>query len=138
MCEDDMTDLNIGSILLNWAGTGVAVGATAYLFKRWMDAREKAEAEIRINASIEIDKVEKNLSKKHEDSTIEIKREIAGNRTFYEKTYYDLKQDIRQVFDLQRVANGRTSTLEKGLAVLEQAHKDRTGKLERNTDVECC
>ena len=133
-----MTDLNIGSILLNWAGTGVAVGATAYLFKRWMDAREKAEAEIRINASIEIDKVEKNLSKKHEDSTNEIKKHVADNRIFYEKTYLDLKQDIRQVFDLQRIANGRTSTLEKGLAVLEQAHKDRTGKRERSTDVECC
>jgi len=133
--------ISILQVIIQSGVTVAAVSVAIYLIKKWMNDREVQENLIKEDAK----RTSKELADKHEASTIEIKRQIANNRDFYERTYYDLKnsyerlhldlkKDIGDVFNLQRIANGRTSKLETELAVLRQSHEDRTGKMERKTD----
>jgi len=120
-------------IIINSGVTITAVSVAIYLFKKWMNARELTEETIKEDAK----KTAKDLAERHEKAYSEIKEHIEGNRDFYERTYFDLKKDIGDVFELQRIANGRTGKLETALAILQKSHcalEDRTGKMERTTD----
>lgn len=139
--QTQTTEINIVSIIVNSGVTITAVSVAIYLFKKWMNVREVTEEALKEDAK----KTAKEIAEKHDRSCDEIKEHIANNRNFYERTYYDLKntyeklyldlkKDIGDVFELQRIANGRTGKLETELAVLRQSHEDRTGKMERATD----
>lgn len=120
-------------IIINSGVTITAVSVAIYLFKKWMNARELTEETIKEDAK----KTAKDLAERHEKACREIKEHIEGNRNFYERTYFDLKKDIGSVFELQRIANGRTGKLETALGILQKSQKileDRTGKMERVTD----
>lgn len=134
-------DLSMLQVIINSTVTLGAVGMAIYLIKKWMNDRELQEKLIKEDAR----RTARDLSDKHDASSFEIKKQIMENRNFYERTYYDLKntyeklyldlkKDIADVFELQRIANGRTGKVEVELAVLRQSHEDRTGKLERKTD----
>ncbi len=120
-----MTDFNWAQAIFNGSVALGGFSGFCYMFKRWMDAREKAESQNRIDASIQADKIAKEFQEKHEKSCNEIMAKISENKIFYKTANEELKQEIRTVADLQRVANGRTGKIEVRLAVLEQAHKDR-------------
>lgn len=137
-------DISMLQVIINSTVTIGAVSLAIYLIKKWMNDRETQENLIKEDAK----NTAKDLSNKHEASCTEIKQQIRNNRDFYERTYYDLKntyeklyldlkKDIADVFELQRIANGRTGKLETALAVLQNSHnilEDRTGKMERVTD----
>lgn len=120
-----MTDFNWIQGLFNGGFMVVVGGGLIFMFKGWMKDREANESEIRINATIQAEKIAKELQERHEKSCTEIKQQIAENKAYYKETYGDLKLDIKGVADLQRVANGRTTKLEIRFEALEQAHKDR-------------
>lgn len=141
MATTQGVDLSMLQVIINSTVTIGAVSLAIYLIKKWMNDRENQENLIKDDAK----KTARDLAEKHEASCREINQHIADNRNFYERTYYDLKntyeklyldlkKDIGEVFELQRIANGRTGKLEKELAVLRQSHEDRTGKMERETD----
>jgi hypothetical protein len=141
MTATQTIDLSILQIIIQSGVTVAAVSVAIYLIKKWMNDREVQENLIKEDAR----RTARDLSDKHEASSFEIKKQIMENRNFYERTYYDLKntyeklyldlkKDIADVFELQRIANGRTGKLEVELAVLRQSHEDRTGKMERKTD----
>ena len=134
-------DISMLQVIINSTVTIGAVSLAIYLIKKWMNDRELQENLIKEDAK----KTSRDLVERHDASCVEIKKQIMENRNFYERTYYDLKntyeklyldlkKDIGDVFNLQRIANGRTSKLEIELAVLRQSHEDRTGKMERKTD----
>ena len=137
-------DLSMLQVIINSTVTLGAVGMAIYLIKKWMNDRERQEELIKNDAK----QTAKDLSDRHDISCAELKQHIADNRNFYERTYYDLKntyerlyldlkKDIGDVFELQRIANGRTGKVETALAVLQNSHnilEDRTGKMERATD----
>jgi hypothetical protein len=135
------SEVSVLQIIINSGVTISAVGVAIYLIKKWMNAREATEEAIKEDAK----RTAKELADKHDKACDEIKRSIGENRNFYERTYYDLKntyeklyldlkKDISEVFELQRIANGRVGKVEQGLAVLKQSHEDRIGKMERVTD----
>ena len=137
-------DISMLQVIINSTVTIGAVSLAIYLIKKWMNDRERQEELIKNDAK----ETAKNLSERHDASCAELKQHIADNRNFYERTYYDLKntyerlyldlkKDIGDVFELQRIANGRTGKLETSLAILQKSHnilEDRTGKMERVTD----
>lgn len=110
------------------------VGIAGYFVKKWMATRELRETEIRTEALEATAKIATDLAVRHERSCEDIKNEIGSNRTFYERTYKDLKQDIKEIAGLQRVANGRVGKVEIGLAVLSQKHEDRMNMKQRVSD----
>jgi hypothetical protein len=120
-----MTDFNWIQGLFNGGFMVVVGGGLIFMFKGWMKTREANESEIRINSTIQAEKIAKEFQERHEKSCIEIKQQIAENKAYYKETYSDLKKDIGGIADLQRIANGRTTKLELRFATLEQAHKDR-------------
>lgn len=120
-----MADVNWIQTIYQSGVTISAFGGFVWLFRKWMSQRENTESEIRINAAIQTEKVARELQARHEQSCIEIKQQIADNKAFYKETYGDLKKDIGDVANLQRIANGRTTKLEIRFEALEQAHKDR-------------
>jgi hypothetical protein len=141
MTATQTIDLGILQIIVQSGVTVAAVSVAIYLIKKWMNDREVQENLIKEDAK----KTSRDLAERHDASCVEIKKQIMENRNFYERTYYDLKniyeklyldlkKDIADVFELQRIANGRTGKLEVELAVLRQSHEDRTGKMERATD----
>lgn len=127
------TELNV---LFNAGVTVGAVSWAVYLFRKWMGQRESAEIEIKKEALMASAKVAQDLAIRHKESCEEIKQKIADNRRYYETTYNDLSADNKEIIRLQRITNGRVNALETDLAVLKQAHRDRTGKHERKED--CC
>jgi len=130
MTATQTAEFSILQIIINSGVTIGAVGVAIYLIKKWMNARESTEEAIKADAK----QTAKDLAERHDKACNEIKEHIRDNRNFYERTYNDLKKDISEVFQLQRIANGRVGKVEKGLALLKQSHEDRTGKMERVTD----
>ena len=133
MTATQTIDLGILQIIIQSGVTVAAVSVAIYLIKKWMNDREVQENLIKEDAK----KTSRDLVERHDASCVEIKKQIMENRNFYERTYFDLKKDIGDVFELQRIANGRTGKLETALAILQKSHcalEDRTGKMERATD----
>ncbi len=110
------------------------IGVTGFFIKKWVVAREVRETEIRTEALAATTKTAVDLAVRQEKSCEDIKGEIGSNRNYYEKTYKDLKQDIKEIAGLQRVANGRVGKVELDLAVLSQKHEDRINMRQRSTD----
>jgi SMC interacting uncharacterized protein involved in chromosome segregation len=113
--------VELESIAINGTIIITSVGAASWLFKRWMGEREDKETEL---------KKELGLSIKEHMS--DIKERIEANRDFYMQSYGDLKEAMARVENLQRIANGRTSTLESDLkvqiAVCKQRNERRVGE----------
>ena len=122
------------NVLFNASVTIGSVSWAIYLFRKWMSQRETAEQEIKREALRASEKVAIEFAERHRTSCEEIKQKIAENRTYYEDTYKDLSLDNKEIIRLQRITNGRVNTLEIGLALLKQAHEDRTGKRDRKED----
>lgn len=128
MVEAELNTLFVASVNIG------SVGCAIYLFKKWMTQREVAESDIRKDALYAAEKVAKEFAERHRASCEEIKQKISDNRKYYESTYDDLSADNKEIIRLQRITNGRVNDLEKDLAVLKQAHRDRTGARERQGD----
>ena len=122
------------STLLNISATLGSVGWATYLFRKWMLQRESAEQEIKRDALRASEKVALDFAERHRESCEEIKAKISDNREYYKSTYDDLSADNKEIIRLQRITNGRVNQLEIDLAVLKQAHADRTGRHERKGD----
>jgi hypothetical protein len=129
------TNIEISTILNIFATIG-SVGWATYLFRKWMLQRESAEQEIKRDALRASEKVALEFAERHRASCEEIKAKISDNREYYKSTYDDLSADNKEIIRLQRITNGRVNQLETDLAVLKQAHADRTGRHERKED--CC
>ena len=119
------------STLLNISATLGSVGWATYLFRKWMINREIAEQDIKRDALKASEKVALDFAERHRASCEEIKAKISDNREYYKSTYDDLSADNKEIIRLQRITNGRVNQLEIDLAVLKQAHADRTGRHER-------
>ena len=128
MVEAELNTLFVASVNIG------SVGCAIYLFKKWMTQREVAESDIRKDALYAAEKVAKEFAERHRASCEEIKQKISDNRKYYESTYDDLSADNKEIIRLQRITNGRVNALETDLAVLKQAHRDRTGARERQGD----
>ena len=128
MVEAELNTLFVASVNIG------SVGCAIYLFKKWMTQREVAESDIRKDALYAAEKVAKEFAERHRASCEEIKQKISDNRRYYETTYDDLSADNKEIIRLQRITNGRVNALETDLAVLKQAHRDRTGARERQGD----
>jgi len=128
MVEAELNTLFVASVNIG------SVGCAIYLFKKWMSQRESAESDIRKDALYAAEKVAREFAEKHRASCEEIKAKISDNRKYYETTYDNLSADNKEIIRLQRITNGRVNALEIDLAVLKQAHNDRTGKHERKED----
>jgi hypothetical protein len=124
------TNIEISTILNIFATIG-SVGWATYLFRKWMLQRESAEQEIKRDALRASEKVALDFAERHRESCEEIKAKISDNREYYKSTYDDLSADNKEIIRLQRITNGRVNQLETDLAVLKQAHADRTGRHER-------
>ena len=122
-------EVEIG-VILNSGITISSVSVAIYLIKKWMNQREVVEGDIKKEAV----RVAFELAARHKESCEEIKAKISDNRRYYETTYDDLSADNKEIIRLQRITNGRVNALETDLAVLKQAHRDRTGAHERQGD----
>lgn len=113
-----MTEL--WNLLIN----GGTLAAAAFLFKRWMDLREKEESAIRVELRAHIAEV----AGVFHDSVDAIQSKIGDNRSFYSSTYDDIKERLEDIANLQRIANGRTgkleTRLEKQIAVCEERNRE--------------
>ena len=113
-----MTEL--WNLLIN----GGTLAAAAFLFKRWMDVREREERAIRVELRAHIAEV----SDTFHDSVGAIQAKIGDNRAFYSTTYEDIKTRLEDIAGLQRIANGRTgkleTRLERQIAICEERNRE--------------
>ena len=85
-----MDNFVIGTMVWN-GGLVVVVG---FLIKNWMDG------------------VKITMTENKED----LKSNISTNRTFYQDTYHDLKKDIGEIYELQRIQNGNVAKVTAEIA----------------------
>ena len=113
-----MDNFVIGNMIWN----GGLVTVAAFLFKRWMDRTELTITTNRADAKHE-------NQEKHDD----LKERIASNKQFYSDAYKDLKKDIEVIASLQRVANGRTSSLETEVRTQVELYQKNNAKTKCKT-----
>jgi hypothetical protein len=139
--ENVVYDISLLSVFINGGTIVVTGGIATFMIKKWMNARENTEDQIKKDAIIAAEKLEKA----QKETANSIMGKIGDNKKFYSQTYTELKllfldikeelkADIKETIELQRQTNGKVLKLDKELAVLKQAHEDRTGKHERVTD----
>ena len=146
---------NIGNTIANLLVIGLP---TWYFGNRWVKAREAIEAKLEkkqddyevrrllVEEKLRKDfvestaKIASDLEIRHTASMNDIKNNIVANRKLYVRTYKNLKDDMKELSNYQKVANGRVGKVEIGLAKIQQAHEDRVGKHERsnvNVRIDC-
>ena len=127
-----MADVSILSMLINGGAIVVTGGVSTYLIKKWMNARESTEEQIKKDALLAVEKSERM----QKETAQSIMGKIGDNKKFYSQTYTELKQQISDVKEelkaeiqitvaLQKLTNGNVIRVDKELAVLKQAHEDR-------------
>ena len=111
----------------NMAWNAGLVGIIGFFIKRFMDKTEN-----RIDRNKE--EAKKDNQEKHDD----LKERIQANREFYHATYKDLKEDIKVISDLQKIANGRVSKLETNVHDLDISVRTQVKLCKQRNEKDSC
>ena len=93
--------LLISNIITN----GAFIGTTAFFIKKWMDQKDRDDA---------------NIAKDLEKTVKDHKEELKANRE-------QLDNGLKGIFDQLRIANGRTATLEGEVKAVKAVCAERHG-----------
>ena len=111
----------------NMAWNAGLVGIIGFFIKRFMDKTEN-----RIDRNKE--EAKKDNQEKHDD----LKERIQANREFYHVTYKDLKEDIKVISDLQKIANGRVSKVETNVHDLDVSVRTQVKLCKQRNEKDSC
>ena len=114
-------------VIGNMAWNAGLVGIIGFFIKRFMDKTEN-----RIDRNKE--EAKKDNQEKHDD----LKERIQANREFYHATYKDLKEDIKVISDLQKIANGRVSKVETNVHDLDISVRTQVKLCKQRNEKDSC
>ena len=120
------TEFNIVDTITHIGGTGGVLAIGLYFIRKWMNARESAELEIRKDIAERTTTVATDLAAKHEDSVKVITDKIQSNRDYYTQTYGDIKCSIDKLSDHVAVTNGRLSKTEGAIGSIKDVCEERS------------
>ena len=130
------TEFNIVDTITHIGGTGGVLAIGLYFIKKWMNAREDAEANIRKEIAQETTTVATNLASRHEQSVTEITDKIQSNRDYYTQTYGDIKCSIDKLSDHVEATNGRVKETEMAVRDVKTRCDERSKAFYRAEDEE--
>jgi hypothetical protein len=120
------TEFNIVDTVTHLGGTGGILAVGLYFIKKWMNARENAEVDIRKDIAEKTTTVATDLASRHDRSVSDIKDKIQSNRDFYTQTYGDIKCSIDKLAEHVATTNGRTSKLEGAIETVVARCEERS------------
>ena len=130
------TEFNIVDTITHIGGTGGVLAIGLYFIRKWMNARESAEVEIRKDIAERTTTVATDLAAKHEDSVKVITDKIQSNRDYYTQTYGDIKCSIDKLSDHVAITNGRIAKTEGAIQSVTVLCQERSNAFYRNLDEE--
>ena len=137
-----ITELNLPNVLVNGGVVVSSLTFAGWMFKRWMNSREKNEADIRCELVSATAQIAHDLADKHEKSVAEIKDKIQSNREFYTESYGDIKKSIDKLAEHVATTNGSIGKLKETTAGIISTCEERSrvfyqeGVIERRNNVD--
>jgi len=130
------TEFNIIDTITHIGGTGGVLAIGLYFIRKWMNAREDNEKEIRKDIAERTTTVATDLAAKHEDSVKVITDKIQSNRDYYTQTYGDIKCSIDKLSDHVEATNGRVKETEMAVRDVKTRCDERSKAFYRAEDEE--